>query len=395
MIRVKLTKRLIDSIIPPESGQVFMRDRSLIGFAVRVTHGSKSFILERRIHGRARRITLGAYPPMTIEDARGRAETLIGEIARGGDPAQELLDRKRELTFADLEQMYRTRHLPKKRSRYNDEWMLDTYLAGWRTRKLSGISRKDVIGLHEQVGQNHSRYTANRLISLLRKMYNLARSWGIFTQENPAIQIEFFHEEKRERFLHPEELRRLFESLKQEPNIFIRTIILMLLLTGARKSEVLRAKWENLNLAEGVWYIPVTKSGRPHTIPLPTPLIEVLRNLPITADNPFLFPGRGNGHFTNLQHLWNQLRTRADLPDLRLHDLRRSTGSWLAGAGASLPLIGRVLGHSQPAVTQIYARFDMTPIRQALEANAQRMLQAATSMPPDTEESKNRDAMQQ
>jgi hypothetical protein len=159
--RVKLTKRLVDSIISPENGQVFLRDISLVGFAVRVTHGSKSFVLERRIHGRPRRITLGHYPPMTIEQARSKAETLIGEIANGRDPAQERIDKQGEITFGNLEEMYRKRHLPRKRSAHADEWMLKTYLSNWKNRRLSSIYRKDVISLHEQIGRDHSQSSSN------------------------------------------------------------------------------------------------------------------------------------------------------------------------------------------------------------------------------------------
>jgi integrase len=136
-------------------------------------------------------------------------------------------------------------------------------------------------------------------------------------------------------------------------------------------------KHEDVDLTRGVWRIPITKAGKPHILPIPAPVVELLHNLPAVADNPFVFPGRGSSHFTNLQHPWNRIRTRAGLSDLRLHDLRRSTGSWLAGAGASLPLIGSVLGHTSPGVTQVYSRFDLTPIRAALESNAERMLLAA------------------
>jgi integrase len=377
--RVKLTKRLVDSIISPENGQVFLRDISLVGFAVRVTHGSKSFVLERRIHGRPRRITLGHYPPMTIEQARSKAETLIGEIANGRDPAQERIDKQGEITFGNLEEMYRKRHLPRKRSAHADEWMLKTYLSNWKNRRLSSIYRKDVISLHEQIGRDHSQYTANRVVTMIRKMFNCARDWGLFTdKDNPATRIEFFPEKKRDRFVHPNELPKLFESLQQEPNIYIRAIILVSLLTGQRKGEVLNMKHEDIDLTQGIWRIPMTKPGKPHILPIPAPVVELLRNLPAVAGNPFVFPGKGSSHLASLQRPWELIRTRAGLPDLWLHDLRRSTGSWLAGAGASLPLIGKVLGHTSPAVTQVYARFDLEPVRIALESNAQRMLAAGT-----------------
>ena len=140
---------------PPENGgQTFLRDIALQGFGLRVTRGAKTFILERRIHGRPRRITIGPYGPMTVDDAREKAEKMIGQSADGQDPAQELIDRKREMTFGDLEQMYRERHLPRKRSYGNDERMFKKYLTRWNSRRLSAITRKDVTALHEEIGHH-------------------------------------------------------------------------------------------------------------------------------------------------------------------------------------------------------------------------------------------------
>jgi integrase len=211
-------------------------------------------------------------------------------------------------------------------------------------------------------------------------MFNLAHSWGIYSQENPATRIELFKEEKRDRFIRPDELPRLMESLRQEPNPYIRGALLTCLLTGQRKSEVLSMKWEDVHLDQGVWRIPTTKAGRPHLVPLPGPVSELLRNLPLVADNPFVFAGRGKSHLINISKPWNEIRARAGLPDVRIHDLRRTVGSWLAGSGASLPLIGKVLNHSQPSTTAIYARLDIEPVRVALEANAQRMLLVAAKV---------------
>jgi len=256
--------------------------------------------------------------------------------------------------------------------------MIDSFLSGWKSRKLSSIFRKDVAILHMETGENHGHYSANRLIALLRKMFNLAQIWGIYEGENPATRIQMFPEKKRERFVHPDELPRLMEALKGEENFYIRAAFLVCLFTGARRGEVLGARWEDINLDEGVWRIPETKARRSHLLPLPGPVRELLRNLPVMADNPFVFPGRrANSHLVCVSKAWSRIRTRAELPDVRIHDLRRTVGSWLAGSGASLPLIGKVLNHSQPSTTAIYARLNIEPVRVALEANAERMLLVA------------------
>lgn len=382
--KVKLTKRLIDALKPPETGQIFLRDIAMPGFGLRLTRGSKVFILEKFILGRSRRMTIGPYGPITLEQARERAKTLIGTIATGRDPARELIDRKREMTFGDLEEMYRKRHLPRKKSAYNDERMFKTYLTGWKSRKLSSITRQDVTALHGEIGEKNGHYCANRVVALLRKMFNLAvHSWGVSTQDNPATRIELFREETRDRFIHPDELPRLMESLKQEPNLYIRGALFTCLLTGQRKTEVLSMKWGDVQLDQGVWRIPETKPGRPHLVPIPGPVRELLYNLPHTDSNPFVFVGRGHSHLTNISKAWGRIRTRANLQDARIHDLRRTLGSWLAGSGSSLPMIGRIMNHSQPSTTQIYARFDLAPIRQALEDNAARMLLIAAKAPDE------------
>jgi len=371
---VKLTKRVIDSAPQPQEGQIFLRDSELPGFGVRLTHGSTSFILERRIHGQVRRLTIGPYGPLALEEARKRAEELIGQIAKGQDPAQDILDRKHEPTFGDLVERYKKEHIPRKKSGMNDENMLSAYLKGWNNRKLSSISRKDIVALHAQVGQNNGPYAANRLVALLRKMFNLAHLWGLWEEENPATGIEFFREEKRDRFIQPKELPGLMQSLKQEPNVFIRSAFFVCLLTGQRKSEVLSMKWEDLDMEAGIWKIPETKPGRPHFVPLPGAVLDLLNNLPHVSENPYVFAGQRNNHLVNITKGWNRIRTRAGLRDVRIHDIRRTLGSWLAGSGASLPLIGKVLNHSQPSTTAIYARLALEPVRLALEANAEKML---------------------
>jgi integrase len=271
--------------------------------------------------------------------------------------------------------MYLEKHAKvRKKSWKNDRNQIKCYLSDWGKKKLSEIERKDVVNLHFKVGKESGHYAANRVIALLRKIFNLAESWDLSKTGNPATKIEFFRESKRDRFVRPDELPRLMEALKQEPNFYIRGAFFTMLMTGQRKMEVLSMAWADVDLNQGIWRIPETKTGEPHYVPLPEPVRELLKNIPMTHENPFIFCGRGKNHLMNIEKSWKKICKRAELPGLRIHDLRRTTGSWLAGAGASLPLIGRVLHHTQPSTTAIYARFDLAPIRAALESNAQRML---------------------
>jgi integrase len=385
---MKLTKRIVDEAAHPDKGQVFMRDDSLRGFGVRVTPGTKTFILEREIHGRVRRITLGRYGPMTVDGARALAQKRIVEINEGRDPAEERRQRQHAPTFGDLVGMYLTRHAALKKSAANDRAILNHHLAHWRTKKLNTITREDIARLHTKIGTEPSSVirpgrptarplprTANAMLTLLHSMFNLAYDWGLHPGPNPCIRIKKFPEVSRERFVKPDELPRLWKALQAEKNVIVRAAFFVGLLTGARRDEVLTAKWVDFDLDQGLWTIPTTKAGRSHVVPLPALVVDELKRLPRFADNPYVFVGRwGRGHLVNIAKPWARIRKAANLTDVRIHDLRRTLGSWLVAQGHSLSLIGKTLNHSNVSTTQVYARLQVDAVRAALEANARKML---------------------
>ena len=374
----KLTKRIIDLTPRPPHGQRFLRDSQLPGFALRLTTGSKTFVLEKRINGRNRRITLGHYGVLTVEQARKKAVELSGDISAGKDPAQARQDRIKEPTFKDLADIYLERHAIHKKSCRNDISFLNRYLNDWKSRKLSAIARGDVALLHARIGALGHPYQANRMVALVRTMFNLAGDWGLYRGENPARRLRMFKEVKRDRFVKPEEMPRLFKALAEEANRYIRTAFLVSLLTGARRTEVLQMRREDVDIDRALWRLPETKAGRPHVIPLPGPVCTLLAQLSPAESNPYYFVGRGGrGYLMNITRAWKRIRQRARIEDVRIHDLRRTLGSWLALKGESLSLIGKVLNHSQLATTQIYARLSLDPVREALEQNATNMLTVA------------------
>jgi len=217
--------------------------------------------------------------------------------------------------------------------------------------------------------------TANSMLTLLKTMFNLAQDWGLHPGPNPCLRIKKFHEVSRDRFVKPDELPKLLAALRAEPNPYVRAAFFIGLLTGARRNEVLTMKWVDLDIQQALWTVPQTKAGRPHVIPIPKPALDELLRLPRLADNPHVFCGRWDrSHLVNISKPWKRIRKQAGLDDVRLHDLRRTLGSWLVASGASLPLIGKTLNHSNPSTTQIYARLQVDPVRAALEANAERML---------------------
>ncbi len=371
----KLTKRVVDLTRHPTEGQVFVRDTELKCFALRITPGCKTFIVEKKIDGRAKRMTLGTFPSITVEQARKLAQEKIGLIASGRDPSAEKQARRHAPTFAELERLYLERHAVHKKSAGNDVTLLNLHLAGWRSRRLSAITRADVSTRHADMGATGSTTNANRMIALVRSMFNLAQDWGLHPGANPAARIKLFKETKRDRFVTAKELPKLWKALQHEPNPYVRGAFFVGLLTGARRSEVLTMRWDDLDLQQAIWRIPDTKADRPHTIPLPIPVIEDLLKLPRLEGNPFVFCGRwGRSHLINVSKPWRRIRKEAGLEDVRIHDLRRTLGSWLVAAGASLPLIGKALNHSNQETTAIYARLQLDPVRAALDANAAKML---------------------
>jgi integrase len=240
-----------------------------------------------------------------------------------------------------------------------------------------------VAALHRKIGKAHP-YEANRTLALLSKMFELARRWGFVPEghPNPARDIDRFREEKRDRWVTPEELPRLAQAINEEPNESARFALWLYLLTGARKTELLTARWEHIDWTRAELKLPDTKAGRVHYLPLSAPALALLREIPRLEGNPFVLPGKVPGAcLVNISKPWNRVRAAAGVTDVRLHDLRRTVGSWLAQAGNSLHLIGRVLNHSNQSTTAVYARFGEDSVRAALEQHGARIMGAAGLTP--------------
>ncbi|HEY3197704.1 MAG TPA: site-specific integrase [Nitrospirales bacterium] len=368
--RLLLTQSLAEKTWNVDAGQRFVRDSELPGFALRITKASKSFIFEKRIHGRMRRMTLGRFGNLTAEEARVQAIRMAAEISQGAVP--ERLRKRR--TFGELSDLYLERHLPGKRSARNDRAVLRNHLNGWRSRALSEISQQDIERLHADLGRT-AAYQANRTVALLRKMFNLALDWGLFLGENPAARIRFYPEEKRQRYLLPDELPRVFEVLQHEKNEYARAAFVTAILTGARRQEVLEMKWDDLTFDRAVWRVPQASGGPAHMIPLPSQLVGLLQRLSKVEGNPYVFIGDvEGGHIVNIKRAWQRIRVKAGIADVRIQDLRRTFGAWLTASGESLALVGQVLNHRSPVTTAAYVSLKLDPIRDALERNSKRMI---------------------
>lgn len=375
---MNLTQRTVESTKAPLQGQRFIRDDEVKGLAVRITaNDSKSFVWEGRIKGRVRRITLGPWPALTVQAARRKALDVRASIINGDDPAFEREQERNEVTFRFLAEAYFERHAkPHKRSWREDERLLKRYVPkSWDSRRLSDLRREDFVKLHAKVGDENGQSAANHLMRLLRAMFNLARDWGMLDGENPAVRIKLFAEEKRERFLSPDELRRVNEALLQETNAYWRAYFPLALMLGTRRTELLSARWRDIDLEQRTWRIPETKDGESHLLPLPKPAAAILESLPSFSDrSEWVFPASSSsGHIVEPAKAWQRIRARAGVPDVRIHDLRHTLASWMVGQGYNLPLIGRALNHSQVSTTQRYAHLTLDPVRAALEQTASLM----------------------
>jgi len=383
--RVKLTKSYIDGAAfegtGPQTRDVRW-DTEMKGLGIRIfPSGQKSFVLSYRINGRKRLMKLGDYGVKTLDEARRDARAKRVLVESGRDPLQERQDAHDEESVATLCADYLERYAkPFKKSWREDERLINRYLLpNWKSLKVTAIRKADVAALHHKVGKT-SHYEANRAKSLISKMWECAREWGLIAEDamNPSRGVESFPEVERKRYVREDELPKLAKSIEQEPNIYVRAAFWIFLFTGLRKSELLRAKWEHLNQAQSTLFIPETKSGEPQTMPLSPPAMEVLRQVPRQQGNPYIFAGHKKGtHLVGIHKNWDEIRARAGVPDLRIHDLRHTVGSWLAQSGRSLYLVGKVLNHADQSTSQRYAHLEQKQVREALDDHGREVMARA------------------
>jgi integrase len=378
-----ITKREIDAAEYDRSGpgQQILYDGDLPGFGIRLyPSGKKAFVLRyRNAGGQLRFLTIGQYGVLTLVQARDLARRALMEAKTGSDPAEERQEARSALSFAEFAKIYIERYArPHKRTWDEDQQRLEKWhLPAFGSKKLADIKRLDVQALHLKIGEKYP-YGANRNLALLSKIFSLAIEWGYLPEgaSNPARKgIRKFKERSRDRWVKPDELPRLMKAIEGEPSVYIRGALLLYLLTGARKTEILSARWENVDLERAELRLPDTKAGRSHVIPLSRPAVAIFRELPHESNNPHVFPGRRSGQpLNNISKAWSRIRKESDLEDIRLHDLRRTVGSWLATSGASLPLIGKILNHSNVSTTSVYARLSEDVARTALEGHGEKIM---------------------
>ncbi|MEI8296027.1 MAG: tyrosine-type recombinase/integrase [Alphaproteobacteria bacterium] len=377
---MNFTKKTIEALpLPPKDKRSYFYDTKVQGLELMVTHqGAKSFKVYRKFNDAPIRISLGKYPQITVEEARRKAQQVIAELINGKNPNAEKKKVRAEITFGKMFETFMERYSKRnKKSWKYDEREVNKFLPHWFQRKLSSINKQEVQTLHEKMSVENGLYQANRLLERIKAIYNKAIEWG-WEGTNPAKGVKKCKEKSRKRFLHPDELPSFFESLELEKNDTIKDYVYISLLTGARKTNVLEMRWKDVNFDRQEWLIPDTKNDEPLRVPLVLKAIEILKSrLQKYGEKEWVFQGSGKtGHMIEPKSGWKRILKQANIEDLRLHDLRRTVGSWQAATGANSYIIGGTLGHKDQKSTAVYARLNIDPIRASLEKATQAMLQA-------------------
>jgi integrase len=380
-VKVKLTKSNVEQLEPPAAGERVVWDKSLTGFGVRILPtGRRTYFIYGRTRGKRQvKFKIGVHGTITATKAREIAEHELGKVASGSDPVEE----KKQLRAAETKRLgtptvsqlcdkYLAEYalVYKRPSSVEDDRSMIELIIKPRlgSKRVPDVEQDHIATLHREL--KATPYRANRVLALLSKMFGLSiRTWKL-CHENPVIGVKRYDEEKKQRYLNTKEIWRLTNALSQHPNNTTANVIRMLLLTGARRGEVLNMTWNQVDQDPGVWVKPSshTKNKEEHRLTLSSGaslLIEEMRKTRKEGEQ-YVFPGRSRGQpLGEIKTFWGSIKKKADLEGVRIHDLRHTHASLLAGRGSSLPIIGALLGHTQASTTKRYVHLDEDPLREA------------------------------
>ena len=370
---IKLTKRIVDATQPKET-DYFVWDNETKGFGLRVLpSGVKSYLIQYRSGGRTRRLSLGKHGVLTPDEARKLAREHLVGIANGGNPSEDKRLYSSAPTMSALcDRMMKEHvlHACKPSTQKEYQRSIDLFIKpALGTHKVQDVTRQDISKLHN--ANQHRPYQANRTLGVLSKLFNLAEEWGLRPDgSNPTRHVKKNREVKRERYLSPVEINRLGQALRDSEqdgteSPYMVAALKLLILTGCRLGEIQQLKWEYIQ--GNALNLPDSKTGA-KKVYLGQTALETLSEIERQPANPYVICGKLPGSYlTDFQRPWRRIRTRADLEDVRIHDLRHTYASGAVSMGESLPMIGKLLGHTQVQTTARYAHLQDAPMHEAAD----------------------------
>lgn len=361
---------------PDGKSKIDYYDTNITGFIVEVrASGGKTYHLRYRdAHGKLRQHKIGDCKSLTFEKAKNAAQKLRARVVLGDNPVEE---RKVLRSVPTLEDFARERYLPYvkgyKRSWSTDESVLKNHiLPVFGKMHMDQITEQSIIEYHHKMGrQGYAPASANKIVILLRYMFNLAIKWKISgVVSNPTANVPLYEvNNAKERYLTPEETRRLVDVIQNSQNTQLKYIVPLLLSLGCRKSELLNSKWEDFDLHKRSWRIPMTKSGKPRHVPLSEGVLQLLAQVPRWEGCPYVVPNpKTLKPFVSIFYAWDTARKQAGMPELRIHDLRHSFASFLVNNGRSIYEVQKILGHTQLKTTQRYSHLSPETLIDAVES---------------------------
>ena len=389
MAKIQLSPSVVTSAVCPTGKKrldLFDTQTKGLLLEIRVTGGKTYYLRYQNKRGKTRQLKLADAKDVSLSQARTLATKARSKIAMGEDPAEEHLIHKQVPTFGEL---VKDSYLPFIRA-YKRSWRVDDgllrnhLLPRFGAKHVDEISRQDIIKMmNDRKSAGSAPATVNHLLIILRYIYNLAIKWktpGVTT--NPTKDVMLLKvNNKKERYIDVDEAKRLYASVCRSRNTMLRYIVPMLILTGARKNEVLHSKWQDFDLQRRTWRIPVTKAGKVRHVPLSDGAVSVLASIPRLDGCDYAFANpKTRKPFISIFYAWKTAREDAGLSEVRMHDLRHSFASLLVNSGRSLYEVQHLLGHAQAKTTQRYAHLSQETLLDA--ANAATTAVGAVMLPP-------------
>ena len=353
--RFSFTHSSIYGIPAPEKGRKIVWDSRKPKLCLRITEkGAKTFYYVTKVNGKTEWNKLGRYPDLSPETARTAADLHAGEFAKGINPAKEKRKTRAEWTVENAWEMYRARHIQRGgKSLVTIDGYWELHFSTWASKRLSEVTGGMAERLQDRILKDRSGATANRVFAIARALFNFAikRKESGFNGPNPFDGIEKRPEKRRKTKLRMSKIPAFFAAL-ENVSLIMKDFILLALWTGRRAGDIKTMRWVDLDLDGGTWFIPDTKAGEPQEVALSLPAIELLSERQKKASGSWVFPSTSkSGHIEAYQSAWQQVRDEAGLPELRLHDLRRSLSSIAQENQIAAMVVGAQLGHKDPSTT--------------------------------------------